>query len=204
MKTRIFSTAMVALTAVMLISSATLATGKEFKSASSLEHVSEQNLKIENWMVDFSMWNHASVYHILPASDKMNSLEFWMVHPAVWEVGIDATEESLSLEAWMYNSIIWEAGIEVAEAVLPLEAWMYNSLLWEAGIEVAEESLHLEAWMTSTGLWDAFEVAAEDHLVLEAWMLEDACWVTAAPALLPATDGKLTLEAWMTYAENWK
>lgn len=172
---------MVALTAVMLISSAALATGKEFKSASSLENVTEQNLKIENWMVDFSMWNHASVYHILPASDKMNSLEFWMVHPAVWEAGINAFEEAL-----------------------PLESWMYNSLLWEAGIEVAEESLHLEAWMTSTGLWDAFEVAAEDHLVLEAWMLEDACWTTAAPALEPATDGKLSLEAWMTYAENWK
>lgn len=149
---------MVALTAVILISTATFATGKEFKSASSLENATEQNLKIENWMVDFSKWNHTSVYHILPASDKMTSLEFWMIHPAVWEAGINAAEE-----------------------VLPLEAWM-----------------------TSPGLWDAFADVAEEQSVLEAWMVEDACWTVKTPEITPATDGKLSLEAWMTSAENWK
>lgn len=128
MKTRIFTTALVLLMTMNLISNRAKADDWSSKIASSLENAVDPALEIESWMHNDFVWHPFNEY--VSATDPVLNVENWMVTPMMWTKNEMAAEDNLTLEGWMTDPENWKKPVPTADAKLMLEYWMLDSNYW--------------------------------------------------------------------------
>jgi hypothetical protein len=134
MKTTIKNMAAGTFIAFLLIIGNVKAEGTETKVTS--QDV-ETELRIEDWMMDETIWNKkpSTVYKIMQESETSLQLENWMTDAKAWDSNnnfVDVEETEMELEDWMTNDAIWNNNnkVEETETELSIENWMTNENIW--------------------------------------------------------------------------
>lgn len=120
--------------AFLLIVGNVKAEGTETKVTS---QVVETELRIEDWMMDETIWNKkpTTSYGIIQETETSLQLEDWMTDAKAWNSTINFSEieeTEMKLEDWMTNDAIWNSynNVEETETELSIENWMTNETIW--------------------------------------------------------------------------
>ena len=99
--------------AVILITGSVRAEGTEVHVVSGLENISEPRLEVEKWMISETFWYHSQNSFAEEYEEEENlCLEDWMVDKSIWQVPVieyfqDAKDQKLVVENWMTDKKYW-------------------------------------------------------------------------------------------------
>jgi len=100
-----------------------------------IRETNENSIRLENWMIDETIWN-------------ANSFQFAEF--------VRETETELEVESWMISGDAWNFNTPLlleAEMDLELESWMTCENMWEVQEIAVEEELIVESWMIDDEVW---------------------------------------------------
>lgn len=118
---------------VVLLLGTSISFAGELPKLNPLNEVSEEpDLKIENWMVNLSVWkSNTAVFYDVIDHDNEIEIESWMLNAnyANWEYV--ELEKEFDLEDWMLNASNEYWIVDEAEAELEVEIWMTDFSAWK-------------------------------------------------------------------------
>ena len=132
MKTTVKQITAGAFLAILLLIGNTNVKGSEIES---LNQTMETTLKVENWMMDETVWDTKSLNNYEVALEAETNVEIGnlMTRENAMILSnylVAETEAGLEMENWMTCEKVWNLAETEVEAELSIESWMVNSEVW--------------------------------------------------------------------------
>jgi hypothetical protein len=133
MKTTVKQITAGAFLAVLLLIGNTNVKGSEIES---LNRTMETTLKVENWMMDETVWETKSLNNYEVALEAETNVEIGNLMTSenamiLSNYLVAETEAGLEMENWMTCEKVWNLAETEVEAELSIESWMVNSEVWK-------------------------------------------------------------------------
>ena len=133
MKTTVKQITAGAFLAVLLLIGNTNVKGSEIES---LNRTMETTLKVENWMMDETVWDTKSLNNYEVALEAETNVEIGNLMTSenamiLSNYLVAETEAGLEMENWMTCEKVWNFTETEVESELSIESWMVNSEVWK-------------------------------------------------------------------------